>query len=55
MSDAKTRKLTVAEIEARKLSNLSLMPTGLTEGMSPQDFTDLAAYLESLKETPTKK
>jgi putative heme-binding domain-containing protein len=33
-------------------SSVSLMPSGLTQGMTPEDFADLIAYLESLKTAP---
>ncbi len=43
-----------AEIDARKTSELSLMPEGVHAGLSPRDFADLVAYLESLKGAPPK-
>jgi len=49
-ADAKTRMIKADEIEARKESNQSLMPNGLAEGLSLQDFADIVGYLESLKE-----
>jgi putative membrane-bound dehydrogenase-like protein len=50
--DAEGRKHTLKkdEIEARKTSNLSLMPDGLHNGMSREEFADLIAYLSGLKE-----
>jgi putative heme-binding domain-containing protein len=51
MSDAKARTLKSDEIEGRKESNQSLMPNGLAEGLSLQDFADIVGYLEGLKET----
>ncbi|HEV3120781.1 MAG TPA: HEAT repeat domain-containing protein, partial [Isosphaeraceae bacterium] len=41
-----------AEIDARKPGTLSIMPNGLAAGLSSQEFADLIAYLESLKEAP---
>ena len=54
--DAEAKRVVVpkAEIEARKASDVSLMPSGLVEGLSRNDFADLVAYLESLKEAPAK-
>jgi putative membrane-bound dehydrogenase-like protein len=49
-SDAKTRMIKVDEIEVRKDSNQSLMPNGLADGLSLQDFADIVGYLEGLKE-----
>ena len=48
-ADGKRIKVAKAEIEDRKLSDLSLMPSGLVEGITPKDFADLIAYLETLK------
>jgi putative membrane-bound dehydrogenase-like protein len=38
-------------IEERTRSTVSLMPNGLKDGMSLQDFADIVAFLESLKQT----
>jgi putative heme-binding domain-containing protein len=38
------------EIELKKTSSLSPMPNGLANGMTLQNFADLIAYLESLKQ-----
>ena len=43
-----------ADIASRKLSNISLMPEGLQTALKPEDFSDVVAYLESLKEAPKK-
>jgi putative membrane-bound dehydrogenase-like protein len=53
-AEAKRVRIPRAEIDDRKRSDVSLMPTGLAEGLSKQDFADLIAYLETLKETPAK-
>ncbi len=37
-------------IEDRRISDLSLMPEGLAQTMSDQDFVDLLAYLTTLKQ-----
>lgn len=41
--------LDVSQIAERKDSPLSLMPEGLTEQLSPEQFTDMVAYLETLR------
>lgn len=51
-AEAKRVRIPREEIEERKRSDVSLMPTGLAEGLSPQDFADLIAYLETLKQAP---
>jgi putative heme-binding domain-containing protein len=51
-AEAKHVRIPKADIEERKKSEVSLMPNGLAEGLSPQDFADLVAYLETLKEPP---
>ncbi len=48
--DAKRQKIAKSEIDERKLSDVSLMPNGLAEGLSRDDFADLIAYLETLKD-----
>jgi len=54
--DATGKKIVVkkSDIAVRKLSNLSMMPEGLQTGLKPEEFVDVVAYLESLKE-PGKK
>jgi putative heme-binding domain-containing protein len=51
LMDAKGKviKIEAEDIEAREFSKLSLMPVGLADGMTPVEFTDLMAYLESLR------
>ena len=51
MRDAEGKLLTIAiaDIERREVSNVSLMPEGLADRMTPAEFTDLIAYLESLR------
>jgi putative heme-binding domain-containing protein len=54
IEDADARRITIAkeEVEERRQSDVSIMPSGLAEGLSRQDFADLIAYLETLKEAP---
>ena len=51
-AEAKVVRIPKEEIEARKVSDVSIMPTGLAEGLTKQDFSDLISFLESLKEAP---
>ena len=53
IEDAEAKRIKVAkdDLDARKASDVSLMPNGLAEGLSPADFADLIAYLETLKDT----
>ncbi len=43
------------DIESKKTSAVSLMPEGVFTGLKPEEFADLIAYLESLKEKPPEK
>jgi putative membrane-bound dehydrogenase-like protein len=49
-ADAKRLRIAKADIDERKPSDVSLMPNGLAEGLSREDFADLVAYLETLKD-----
>jgi putative membrane-bound dehydrogenase-like protein len=49
-AEGKRVRIAKADIEDRKTSDLSLMPNGIVEGITPQDFADLIAYLETLKD-----
>lgn len=59
-ADAKRIRIPKDSVDDRKRSDVSLMPSGLAEGLTPQDFADLIAYLQTLKdpgvkaETPAK-
>jgi putative heme-binding domain-containing protein len=50
-AEAKSIRIAKADVDERKRSDVSLMPNGLAQGLSPQDFADLIAYLETLKNT----
>lgn len=43
-----------SDIKDREHSKLSLMPEGLHTSLKPEEFSDLIAYLETLKETSKK-
>jgi putative heme-binding domain-containing protein len=51
-AEGKDHEILKSEIEERKSGTTSLMPEGLQVGVSPQDFADLIAYLESLRTAP---
>jgi putative membrane-bound dehydrogenase-like protein len=53
-ADAKRIRIPKSDIDDRKPSDVSLMPNGLAEGLSKQDFADVIAYLESLKDKPAE-
>src|SRR5262245_34428717 len=48
-AEGKQVKVMLENIESRVLSKVSLMPAGLADGMTPGEFTDLIAYLASLR------
>jgi putative heme-binding domain-containing protein len=52
-ADTRTITLRQADIEDRRLGDTSLMPEGLASSLSPSQFADLIAYLESLR--PNRK
>ena len=51
LMDAAGQRQQVAKsrIEERRLSDVSLMPDGLADELTPQQFTDLIAFLETLR------
>jgi putative heme-binding domain-containing protein len=54
LMDAEGKRITIPirDIEVREVSKVSLMPAGLADGMTTAEFTDLIAYLESLRTGP---
>ncbi len=50
-SENKTIRIPTAEIEEQHESSQSVMPSGLCEKLTPEEFTDLVAYLCSLHQT----
>jgi putative heme-binding domain-containing protein len=48
-ADGRRHRLAKSRIEERQTSTTSLMPEGLAEAVTPEQFTDLIAYLESLR------
>jgi putative heme-binding domain-containing protein len=49
-ADAKLVRIAKSDIDARKRSEVSLMPNGLASGLSAADFADLIAFLETLRD-----
>ncbi|MDB5349990.1 MAG: putative heme-binding protein [Planctomycetota bacterium] len=54
-SDAKLARVAKADIDERRVGDVSLMPTGLVDTLSKEEFADLIAYLRSLKATPATR
>jgi putative heme-binding domain-containing protein len=54
LMDVEGKRVTVAlrDVESRAVSRLSLMPDGLADGLTPGEFTDLMAYLATLRTGP---
>src|SRR5262249_8366304 len=52
--DGKGTPVTLAldDIDSRAVSPVSLMPEGLADSLTPAEFTDLIAYLETLRTGP---
>ncbi len=48
-TEGRVTRIPTDEIEARRTSYVSLMPNGLKDGMTLENFADVIAYLESLK------
>lgn len=48
-ADGKPLRIDADQIEQERISDVSLMPAGLATGLSADEFTDLVAYLESLR------
>jgi putative heme-binding domain-containing protein len=51
-SEARTIRVAKEEVDERRVGDVSIMPTGLVDGLSPLEFTDLISYLASLKQAP---
>ncbi len=48
-SDRVPHTLPKKDIKSRRASDVSIMPTGLVNGLKPNEFADLIAFLESLR------
>lgn len=53
-SEGRIRAIPRTQLASRRNSTLSLMPDGLHSVMSPEEFADLIAYLESMKADPRR-
>ena len=53
-ADAKTTRVMKAEIDERRVGDVSLMPSGLVDTLSKEEFADLVAYLMSLRAAPPR-
>lgn len=49
-AEGKVHKLAKKEIDEKRITPISTMPNGLSDGMTLQDFADLIAYLEARRE-----
>lgn len=49
LGDGRKIQIPAADIATRRISPISLMPEGLQNGLSPREFSDLIAYLLSLR------
>ena len=50
-----SQRIKKADIAQREKQPLSIMPAGLQEGLTPQEFVDLIAYLSSLKKVEPRQ
>src|SRR5262249_43492133 len=48
-AERKQIKVPLRDVESQEMSAVSLMPAGLAVGVTPAEFSDLIAYLESLR------
>ena len=48
-ADGKSQEIRQQDIDQQRVSALSLMPVGLQDQLTPAEFTDVIAYLESLR------
>lgn len=53
-AEGRTQRIAKNEVAERETGNVSMMPAGLKDGLSLADFTDVVAYLESLKSEPAR-
>jgi putative membrane-bound dehydrogenase-like protein len=53
-AEAQTIDIPHDQIDERRQSDVSLMPSGLAEGLTQEEFADLIAYLASLSDIPAE-
>ncbi len=51
-ADAQGDSIPKDQVEERRVSDVSLMPKGLVDTLTPVEFADLISYLQSLKTAP---
>ncbi len=51
-AEAKVTRVAKANIDESRVGDVSIMPTGLIETLSAEEFNDLIAYLNSLRSAP---
>ena len=51
-SEAKITRVLKLDITERRVGEVSIMPKGMAERLSPAEFSDLISFLESLKQAP---
>lgn len=49
-AEGKTSSLPIDTIVERETANVSVMPNGLKDGLTLEDFANVVGYLESLKQ-----
>jgi putative heme-binding domain-containing protein len=56
MYDSAAQKIVIpkSNVVSRKKGEISLMPEGIEQGLSPQEFADLVSYLEGQKDKPVE-
>jgi putative heme-binding domain-containing protein len=54
-AEGKMHAIPKREVDERSFSPVSMMPNGLSDGMTLEDFADLLAYLEERREQPASK
>jgi putative membrane-bound dehydrogenase-like protein len=51
-AEAKVTRVAKSDVEERRVGDVSIMPTGLVDGLSVVEFADLVSYLQTLKSAP---
>jgi putative heme-binding domain-containing protein len=54
-ADGKVMRVKKADVEERRVSDVSIMPVGLVDTLRPEEFADLISYLLSLKQSRPSK
>jgi len=51
-AEARTTRVAKSQVDERRIGDVSLMPKGQVDTLSPVEFADLVSYLRSLKSAP---